>query len=118
MQGVPFAYATPHHVRAAAVRRCLVRSRLDRFRTLSRCCRTRPPCRLSRRSGMVLLLLLSLAAPAPSGAAAIAMRSDDPPVKVWLDQGNYRRGDKVHVSVKLGEDGYLVVLRVNANGRV
>ena len=66
---------------------------------------------------MVLLLLLSLAAPDPS-AATTAVRSDDPPVRVWLDQGNYRRGDKAHVNIKLGEDGYLVVLRADANGRV
>ncbi len=67
---------------------------------------------------MVLPLLLSLAAPAPSGAAATAVRRDDPPVKVWLDQGKYQRGDKAHVSVKLGGDGYLVVLRGDAQGRV
>ena len=67
---------------------------------------------------MVLLLLLSLAAPAPSGAAGTAVRSNDPPVKVWLDQDNYRRGDKAHVNVQLGEDGYLVVLRADADRRV
>jgi hypothetical protein len=67
---------------------------------------------------MVLVLLLSLAAPAPSGAAATAVRRDDPPVKVWLDQANYRRGDKARVNVKLGEDGYLVVLRADADRRV
>jgi len=66
----------------------------------------------------MLLLLLSLAARAPSGAAGTAMRRDDPPVKVWLDQDNYRRGDKAHVNVKLGEDGYLVVLRADADRRV
>ncbi|HYL20706.1 MAG TPA: DUF4384 domain-containing protein [Gemmatimonadales bacterium] len=67
---------------------------------------------------MVLVLLLSLAAPAPSGAAATTVRRDDPPVKVWLDQSSYRRGDKAHVRVQLGEDGYLVVLRADASGRV
>src|SRR5229473_2994604 len=71
-----------------------------------------------RGLSMVLLLLLSLAAPAPSGAAGTAVRSDDPPVKVWLDQDNYRRGDKAHVNVRLGEDGYLVVLRADADRRV
>ena len=71
-----------------------------------------------RGLSMVLLLLLSLAAPAPSGAAGTAVRSDDPPVKVWLDQDNYRRGDKAHVNVQLGEDGYLVVLRADADRRV
>jgi len=39
-------------------------------------------------------------------------------VKVWLDQNNYRRGDKAHVNVELGEHGYLVVLRADANHRV
>lgn len=71
-----------------------------------------------RGGSLVLLLLLSLAAPAPSDVAATVMRNDDPPVKVWLDQGNYRRGDKAHVSVKLAEDGYLVVLRADAHGRI
>jgi len=67
---------------------------------------------------MLLPLLLLLAAPAPSPAATTAARSDDPPVKVWLDQNNYRRGDKAHVNVELGEHGYLVVLRADANHRV
>src|SRR5712691_4801333 len=67
---------------------------------------------------MVFPLLLLLASPAPSPAAATAVRRDDPPVQVWLDQGNYRRGDKAHVNLKLGEDGYLVVLRADADGRV
>src|SRR5213594_2943790 len=67
---------------------------------------------------MLLPLLLLLAAPAESPAAATALRSDDPPVKVWLDQDNYRRGDKAHVNVELGEDGYLVVLRADADHRV
>src|SRR6266853_3426877 len=67
---------------------------------------------------MLLPLLLLLAAPAPSPAVRTAVRSDDPPVKVWLDQDNYRRGDKAHVNIKLGEDGYVVVLRADADGRV
>src|SRR5713226_7640266 len=67
---------------------------------------------------MLLPLLLLLAAPAPSPAAGTAVRSGDPPVKVWLDQDNYRRGEKAHVNVKLGEDGYLVVLRADADRRV
>src|SRR5713101_3539373 len=67
---------------------------------------------------MLLPLLLLLAAPAESPAAATAVRNDDPPVKVWLDQENYRRGDKALVNVQLGEDGYLVVLRADADRRV
>src|SRR5712692_7086524 len=67
---------------------------------------------------MLLPLLLLLAPPAPSPAAGTAVRGDDPPVKVWLDQDNYRRGDKAHVNVRLAEDGYVVVLRADADRRV
>ncbi len=62
-------------------------------------------------------LLLSLLLSAPPGAAAAA-RSDDPPVKVWLNQDNFRRGDRARVNAALAEDGYLVVLRADADGRV
>jgi hypothetical protein len=64
------------------------------------------------------LLLLSLAPPAPSNRAATAVGSDDPPAKVWLDRATYRRGDKARVHVRLGQDGYLVVLRADGHGRV
>src|SRR5213593_2554372 len=72
-------------------------------------------------SPMVLALMLSLlgSAPSPADAAPAAARSDDPPIKVWLNQDNYfQRGDKARVHVKLAEDGYLVVLRADAEGRV
>src|SRR5439155_756830 len=58
---------------------------------------------------MMLPLMLSLVVPA----------TDDPPVKVWLNHDNYlQRGDKARVNVKLADDGYLVVLRADAEGRV
>ncbi len=67
---------------------------------------------------MVLALLLSIAAPAPT-EAGIAAVWDDPPVQIWLNQDNYlQRGDRARVNVKLAEDGYLVVLRADAKGRV
>jgi len=66
---------------------------------------------------MVLALIVSLLAAAPSDAAAV--RSDDPPVKVWLNQdGYFFRGDKARVNVRFADDGYLVVLRADADGRV
>ncbi|HKW40538.1 MAG TPA: DUF4384 domain-containing protein, partial [Gemmatimonadales bacterium] len=67
---------------------------------------------------MFLALLLSLAGTAlPNTGAALA--SDDPPVKVWLNHDSYfRRGDKARVNVRLGEDGYLLVLRADVDGRV
>src|SRR5438477_4852360 len=58
---------------------------------------------------MLLPLMLSL----------VVSATDAPPVKVWLNHGNYfQRGDKARVNVKLADDGYLLVLRTDAEGRV
>src|SRR5207253_591863 len=58
---------------------------------------------------MVLPLLLSL----------VVSVTDDPPVKVWLNHDNYfQRGDNARVNVRLADDGYLLVLRADAEGRV
>src|SRR5919109_319884 len=69
---------------------------------------------------MLLPLMLSLAgsALAPANAASARVVSDDPPVKVWLNHDNYYRGDKARVNVRLDDDGYVVVLRTDADGRV
>src|SRR2546422_2527811 len=68
---------------------------------------------------MVLALMVSLVTAAPTGAAATGLRSDDPPVKVWLNQDNYFvQGDRARVNVKVAEHGYLVVLRADADGRI
>src|SRR2546429_5850789 len=57
---------------------------------------------------MMLPLLLSL----------VVSVTDDPPVKVWLNHDNYfQRGDKARVNVRLADDGYLLVLRADAEGR-
>src|SRR5207247_1402206 len=64
---------------------------------------------------MMLALAVSLASAAPSAAAA----SDDPPIHVWLNQDNYFvRGDRAKVYVRAAADGYLVVLRADADGRL
>src|SRR5205809_8029711 len=58
---------------------------------------------------MMLPLLLSL----------VVSVTDDPPVKVWLNHDNYfQRGDYARVNVRLADDGYLLVLRADAEGRV
>ncbi len=70
---------------------------------------------------MMLALLLSLlgSAPPSENAAPARALNDDPPIKVWLNQDNYfQRGDRARVHVKVAEDGYLVVLRADAEGRV
>src|SRR5438445_761675 len=64
---------------------------------------------------MMLALAVSLALAAPSAAVA----SDDPPIHVWLNQDNYFvRGDRAKVYVRAAADGYLVVLRADADGRL
>src|SRR2546421_11317462 len=69
---------------------------------------------------MLLPLMLSLAgsALAPATAASARVVSDDPPIKVWLNHDNYYRGDKARVNARLAADGYVVVLRADADGRV
>src|SRR5213596_635112 len=59
-----------------------------------------------------LVVALSLAAPS-------TIRADDPPVQVWIDPDHALvRGDRVRVHVRAAEDAYVVVLRVDAEGRV
>ena len=68
---------------------------------------------------MVLALMLPLLVHTPSGAGAVAGRADEPPIKVWLNQdGSYQYGDRARVYMRMVEDGYLVVLRADSDGRV
>src|SRR5260370_8198629 len=71
---------------------------------------------------MVRALMVSLAVggpvPAAARAGSLAATSDDPRIKVWLNHDDYRRGDKARVNVKVAEDGYLLVLRADGEGRV
>src|SRR5256712_3965230 len=70
---------------------------------------------------MMLALMVSLvaSAAAPPERAADAIRTDDPPIKVSLNQDNYfQRGDRARVKVRTAEDGYVVGLGSDAQGRV
>src|SRR5712692_1041372 len=66
---------------------------------------------------MVLTLMLSFIAATPSPTATLS-RADDPPVHVWLSSDSYYRGEKARLNLKTAEDGYVVVLRADADGRV
>jgi hypothetical protein len=56
------------------------------------------------------MLAASLAAP---------VTDSTPPVRLWLSSdGTFRPGERARVYVQPAEDGYLVVLRANADGRV
>jgi Domain of unknown function (DUF4384) len=61
-----------------------------------------------------LLLLASIAGPATGPAA-----DTDPPIHVWYNSdGHYTYGDRAKVYAKSADQGYLVVLRADMNGRV
>lgn len=63
---------------------------------------------------MFALAALSLLLPAAQPAIATA----DPPIRLKLSHDEYERGDRARVRVKLLQDGYLLVLRRDAAGRV
>lgn len=58
-------------------------------------------------------LLATHSAPLPARA-----RTDDPPIRIRLNEESYVQGDRAKVKVRAAEDGYLVVLRVDGDGRV
>lgn len=59
---------------------------------------------------LALTLLTAVAPP--------AVRHDDPVIRLTLSEENYVRGDRAKVRVRAAENGYLLVLRVDGNGRV
>ena len=57
-----------------------------------------------------LFFLLMTAAHGPAG---------DPPVRLWLSShGDYAYGARAKVHARAAQDGYLVVLHADADGRV
>jgi hypothetical protein len=66
---------------------------------------------------MFPLLTLSLLLPV-APALSPAVQPQDPHIRVTLSDDRVRRGDRVRVKVKTAESGHLVVLRLDAEGRV
>jgi hypothetical protein len=67
---------------------------------------------------LTLALFASTSVGSPAGPTA-AMRSDDPPIQVWLSSDNsFVRGERARVYIRAAQDGYVVVLRADAEGRV
>lgn len=63
---------------------------------------------------MLPLLALTLhATPVPP-----ARKPDEPAIRVKLSEETYTHGDRAKVKVRAAEDGYLLVLRVDGDGRV
>ena len=59
---------------------------------------------------MMLSLLLLLSGP--------AQKADDPPIRIDLNHEQFTRGDRARVYVQTAEDGHLVVLHADAEGRI
>ena len=64
----------------------------------------------------ILLPLLAVSAPHPVPSVGLPLA--DPPVKVWLNDDRFVRGDRARVYVKTDRDGYVVVLHAEPDGRV
>jgi hypothetical protein len=72
---------------------------------------------------MTLALALALFASASAGSAArppaVAHSDDPPPIQVWLGSDNtFVRGQRARVYLRAAQDGYVLVLRADAEGRV
>lgn len=50
--------------------------------------------------------------------APATLRADDPPIRLKLSDEVFATGERAKVRVKLAADGYLIVLRADAQGRV
>jgi hypothetical protein len=56
---------------------------------------------------------------APAAPAIATSVASDPPVRVWFSSdGDYRYGDRAKVYAQAAEDGHLVVLSADPDGRV
>ena len=67
---------------------------------------------------LVTSLLLMLGNPAAPAPKVIAPATDDPPIRVWLNDNNYGPGDRATVKLRLADDGYVVVLRADGQGHL
>src|SRR3989449_4745117 len=68
-----------------------------------------------------LMLSLLFPPPAPSAVPSPSLTnpsSSDPPIKIWLSDDVLMRGDRARIHVKTTQDGYLVVLRADADGHI
>jgi hypothetical protein len=66
---------------------------------------------------MITALAFSLLLPVTTPALP-RLHGDDPPIHLKLSHDEYARGDHARVRVKTAKDGFLVVLRTDADGRV
>jgi hypothetical protein len=63
-------------------------------------------------------MLATLALSLLSTAAPQVARPDDPPIHLKLSEDSYSRGDRAKVKIRAAEDGYLLVIRADGDGRI
>ena len=64
---------------------------------------------------MFAALLVAIAAGSGSPAAV----TQDPPIRLWINNDRqFERGDRAKVQVQTDDDGYVVVLQADPDGRV
>ncbi|HWZ29386.1 MAG TPA: DUF4384 domain-containing protein, partial [Gemmatimonadales bacterium] len=54
----------------------------------------------------------------PAEVPKVAPATDDPPIRVWLNENTYQPGDRATIKIRLADDGYVVVLRADAGGHL
>lgn len=64
-----------------------------------------------------MLVPLALTLLTATAAPSLPQR-DDPAIRLKLSEENYVRGDRAKVKVRAADDGYLLVLRADGEGRV
>jgi len=69
-------------------------------------------------SAILPFMLSVVAAAAPTKAPAPVATGSEPAIRVSLNHRNYDRGDRARVTVRVRDDGYVVVLHEDANGHV
>lgn len=70
-------------------------------------------------SALLGFLVTSAGSAVTPATVLTAASTDDPPVRISLSSsGYYYQGDRAKVRVRVADDGYLLVLRADADGRV
>ena len=69
-------------------------------------------------SAILPFVLAVITAGAPAKAPAPASTSAEPAIRVTLNHQSYNRGDRARVTVRVRDDGYVVVLHTDADGHV
>jgi hypothetical protein len=64
------------------------------------------------------ILAVTSLTPVPGVPAATGATAADPSVRISLNHRSYERGDRARVTVNIRDDGYLVVLHLDADGLV